>query len=322
MRYLLDKVTGGRAIPDDPVEDFFGAFGQFCAVLAMDGDEFSYVYDSSPRAALQIVCKDPSRRLAERIGGFHSVIAMSATLSPLPFYRQMLGFDEKRTDTLNLPSPFDPSHRRIIIAPHVLTTFHARAAHYDKIAGIIATTASAHAGNYMALFPSYDFLRQVAARLENLTCRLLVQEPGMNETQRLALLEELRSPTPPKLVLGVQGGLFAEGVDLAGDQLIGVIVVSPALPQVSFERELMRQYYQQEYGKGFEYAYLYPGMSRVIQSVGRLIRTETDRGVAVLVCQRFKQTSYQDLFPPDWSDSLVEVRNAAGLETELMNFWG
>jgi DNA excision repair protein ERCC-2 len=321
MRYLLDKVTGGRAIPDDPVEDFFGAFGQFCSVLAMEGDEFSYVYDSSPRAALQIVCKDPSRRLADRIGGFHSVIAMSATLSPLDFYRQMLGFDEKRTDTLSLPSPFDPAHRRIIIAPHVLTTFHARAAHYDKIADIIAVTASAHAGNYMALFPSYDFLRQVAARLENLTCRLLVQEPGMNEAQRLALLEELRSPTPPKLVLGVQGGLFAEGVDLAGDQLIGVIVVSPALPQVSFERELMRQYYQQEYGKGFDYAYLYPGMSRVIQSVGRLIRTETDRGVAVLVCQRFKQTSYQELFPRDWGDSLVEVRNPAGLEMELRKFW-
>jgi DNA excision repair protein ERCC-2 len=356
MRYLLDKVTGGRAIPDDPVEDFFGTFGQFCAVLAMEGDEFSYVYDSSPRAALQIVCKDPSRRLADRIGGFHSVIAMSATLTPLLFYRQMLGFDEKRTDTLDLPSPFDPSHRRIIIAPHVLTTFKARSAHYDKIAEIIATTASAHAGNYMALFPSYDFLRQVAERVVSshgvtlseakglssfdqralnrcevlrfaqndkaMDYRLLVQEPGMNEAQRLALLEELRSPTPPKLVFGVQGGLFAEGVDLAGDQLIGVIVVSPALPQVSFERELMRQYYQQEYGKGFEYAYLYPGMSRVIQSVGRLIRTETDRGVAVLVCQRFKQASYQELFPPDWTDSLVEVRNAAGLEAELKNFWG
>ena len=386
MRYLLDKVTSGRAIPDDPVEDFFGTFGQFCAVLAMEGDEFSYVYDSSPRAALQIVCKDPSRRLADRIGGFHSVIAMSATLSPLPFYRQMLGFDAKRTDELSLPSPFDPAHRRIILAAHVLTTYNARAAHYDKIAGIIATTASAHAGNYMALFPSYDFLRQVAARLElqgsadfpswcsgasvkhrlceseerpaahepkhsedatavcgkaaatpphaltnavdppprgvtRPTYRLLVQEPGMNEAQRLALLEELRSPTPPKLVLGVQGGLFAEGVDLAGDQLIGVIVVSPALPQVSFERELMRQYYQQEYGKGFEYAYLYPGMNRVIQSVGRLIRTETDRGVAVLVCQRFKQTSYRELFPADWGESLAEVRNAAGLETELKEFW-
>jgi DNA excision repair protein ERCC-2 len=94
------------------------------------------------------------------------------------------------------------------------------------------------------------------------------------------------------------------------------------LPQVSFERELMRRYYDQKHGKGFEFAYLYPGMNRVIQSVGRLIRNETDRGAAVLVCQRFKQTQYTTLFPPDWSETLVEARGTEGLETELRRFWG
>jgi len=321
VRYLLDKVTRGRVIPDDPVEEFFSEFGRYCAVLAMDGEEFSHVFDSS-NAALQIVCKDPSRWLAERLDGFHSVIAMSATLAPMDFYRQMLGFEAERTDTISLPSPFPKENRRIIVVPNVLTTYRARAAHYGKIADIIATTAQARRGNYMALFPSYEFLHSVAERLTMGDWTLLLQEPGMTEAQRQALLASLQTTESPKLVLAVQGGLFAEGVDFAGEQLIGVIVVSPALPQVSFERELMRRYYDQQYGKGFEFAYLYPGMNRVIQSVGRLIRTETDRGVAVLVCQRFKQTQYTKLFPPDWADTLVEARGADPLAAELQRFWG
>ncbi len=321
IRYQLDKATSGRAIPDDPVEEFFSEFSRYCAVLAMDGEEFSHVFDASPNQALEIVCKDPSRLLAERLDGFHSVIAMSATLAPMDFYRQMLGFDSERTDMLSLPSPFPKENRRIVVVPNVLTTYRARAANYGKIADIIAATAQARRGNYMALFPSYEFLKAVAERLTPGDWDLLVQEPRMNEVQRAALLESLQETDPPKLVLAVQGGLFAEGVDFAGELLIGVIVVSPALPQVSFERELMRRYYDQKYGKGFEFAYLYPGMNRVIQSVGRLIRTETDRGVAVLVCQRFKQTQYTTLFPPDWAETLVEARGTEGLNTELQRFW-
>ena len=143
----------------------------------------------------------------------------------------------------------------------------------------------------------------------------------MSEEQRLALLDALKEPQPPKLVFAVQGGLFAEGIDYPGETLSGVIVVSPALPQVSFERELMRQYYDQRYGKGFEFAYLYPGMNRVIQSVGRLIRSETDRGVAVLVCQRFAQPQYSTLFPPDWSESMADGRTRYDLAAELTRFW-
>jgi DNA excision repair protein ERCC-2 len=111
-------------------------------------------------------------------------------------------------------------------------------------------------------------------------------------------------------------------VDYPGEQLCGVIVVSPALPQVGFERELMRQYYDNRYGKGFEFAYIYPGMNRVVQSVGRLIRTETDRGVAVLVCQRFRQPAYTALFPPDWFEEVDGQVVPADFATELRNFWG
>ena len=321
MRYLLDKITSGRASPDDPVDEFFSVFGQFCAVLAMEGDEFSYVFDTTHGESLKIVCKDPSRQLAQRLDGFHSVIAMSATLEPMNFYQQVLGFDPERTDCVLFPSPFPRENRRIIVVPNVSTTYRVRAAHYEKIAKVIATTASARLGNYMALFPSYEFMRGVAARLPVGPWELHAQEPKMNEEQRMALLEALQEPQPPKLVFAVQGGLFAEGIDYPGETLSGVIVVSPALPQVSFERELMRQYYQERYSKGFEFAYLYPGMNRVIQSVGRLIRSETDRGVAVLVCQRFAQQQFSTLFPPDWSESMADGRAGYDLAAELAGFW-
>jgi DNA excision repair protein ERCC-2 len=318
MRYLLDKITSGRVIPDDPVGEFFSEFGQFITVLALAGDEFSHVFD--PTGVLQILCKDASPQLAPRLAGFRSVIAMSATLTPMEFYRQMLGFDPDRTDELTLPSPFPREHRRVLVVPTVSTTYRNRTeTTCRKIAGIVAQTAGAHAGNYMALFPSYEFLRAVAEKIPTGDWQLLTQSPAMTDADRQKFLDGLKTTDPPKLVLAVQGGVFAEGVDYPGEQLCGVIVVSPALPQVSFERELMRQYYDSRYGKGFEFAYLYPGMNRVVQSVGRLIRTETDRGVAVLVCQRFRQPQYTALFPTDW---IEEDAPPVEWTAALREFWG
>jgi DNA excision repair protein ERCC-2 len=321
VRYLLDKVSRGRAVPDDPVDEFFSAFGQYCSVLAMEGEEFSHIFDMSNGESLKILCKDPSRQLAGRLEGFHSVIAMSATLAPMNFYREMLGFEPGRTDEASFASPFPRENRRILIAPNVLTTYRQRAANYRKIAGIIATTAKSRRGNYMALFPSYEFMRAVAAELEMGDWDLLVQEPKMTDERRKNLLDALKQVEPPKLVLAVQGGLFAEGVDYPGELLCGVVVVSPALPQVGFERELMRRYYEEQKGMGFEFAYLYPGMNRVIQSVGRLIRNETDLGVAVLVCQRFMHPQYSALFPVDWSESMGRDLISNDLEAELREFW-
>lgn len=312
IRYLLDKIESGRAIPDDPVEELFAELGKFYSVLNMEGEEFSYISDSD---SLKIVCKDASRMLAERLAGFHSVIAMSATLEPMEFYEKMLGFDSERTDRLSLPSPFPAANRKVLVHHKISTAFRHRGANYDKIAEVIATTVAAQPGNYMALFPSYEFLRSTARHLD---LPVIAQEPGMNAT---VVLEALKTDRPPKLVLAVQGGVFAEGVDYPGEMLSGVIVVSPALPTVSFERELMRRYYQEKYGKGFEFAYLYPGMNRVIQSVGRLIRSETDTGVAVLVCQRFAQNQYSALFPPDWSDETNTSLICKDLSVELQRFW-
>jgi DNA excision repair protein ERCC-2 len=314
VRYFLDKVESGRPLAEDPLEDFFAELDRFHNVLALAGEEFVYLADGQ---SLKVLCRDASRMLAERLNSFHSVVAMSATLEPMDFYQTLLGFDPRRTDQLSLPSPFPPEHRKVLVYPALSTAFRHRDANHPQIAAVIATTVAARPGNYLALFPSYEFLRATA---RHLAVPFLAQQPGMTDAERAALLAALRSNEPPRLVLAVQGGVFAEGVDYPGEMLSGVIVISPALPQVSVERELMRQYYQERYGRGFEFAYLYPGMNRVIQSVGRLIRSETDVGVAVLVCQRFAQDQYARLFPPDWTaatDSLV-TRDLAG---DLAAFW-
>lgn len=316
VRYLLDKLARGHVVEEDPVEELFSALAQMTAVLAWEGEEFAYVYESGRDGGLKVVCLDASRMLAERMAGFRSVVAMSATLEPPEFYRQMLGLEEKRTDVVRLGSPFPPERRRILVVGSVWTTYTRRAGSYEKIAEIIRTVTEARAGNYLALFPSYEFLREVARYLDGAIC----QRGDMTAAEREALVAALRSTDEPKLVLAVQGGALAEGVDYAGEVLAGVIVVSPALPQVSFERELMRAYFERRYGRGFEYAYLYPGMARVVQSVGRLIRTEQDRGVAVLICGRFMQRPYSTLLPADWSKN-GEVLISRDLRTELAAFW-
>jgi DNA excision repair protein ERCC-2 len=291
-------------------------------------DEFSFLFDRSESQHLKILCKDPSRLLRKRLDGFHSVIAMSATLEPMEFYREVLGFESKRTEFARLSSPFPRENRKILVVPALSTTFRAREQSYHKLAAIIASVVAQRHGNYAVFFPSYEYLRQIEPFLRPLLAartygaELIVQERAMSQQARDGVMNQLREEARGKVVLGVQGGIFSEGVDFAGETLIGVIVVSPALPTFDFERELLRGYYDQRNRQGFEFAYLYPGMTRVIQSVGRLIRTERDRGVAVLICSRFAQPQYSALFPRDWYANEPEELIAKNLEEELQMFWG
>ncbi len=319
IRYLLDKTSSGRVIADDPVDAFLSQLGRLITVLGYRGDEFVRLFDPSHGGALRVVCLDASKQLAQRMNKFHAVIAMSATLGTLEFHQKMLGLDPHRTDRVRLPSPFPPENKVVRIVDNVLTTYRHRSRNYGKIARVIEATVDAHPGNYMALFPSYEFLDRVTDELAT-TSSLLIQRPQMSEHERANLLDALGQQGTHQLMLAVQGGIFAEGIDYPGELLSGVIVVSPALPQVTYERELMRRYYQNNYGRGFEFAYLYPGMNRVIQSVGRLIRTDSDRGVAVLVGRRFAEPQYQALFPHDWSQRPGDLR-ADDLAAELALFW-
>jgi len=302
LAYIGWKIDNRIAEEDDPLIDFYFKLVKFTNLLAEDGDEFAHLVEKTQDGIkLKIFCKDPSQFLGKIFDSAHATVALSATLEPFDFYRKTLGFPRDRTAELSLPSPFPRDNRKIVIISEVDTTYKKRADHYDRIAVNVADIADAGDGNFLALFPSYAFLREIADRLRPIRKNIMVQRTDMTDYERNAILDILRDrPKKGNLILAVSGGMYAEGIDYQGDMLAGVMVVGPALPQVSFEQELLKQYYDELYGAGFEFAYLIPGMTRVVQSAGRVIRSETDIGVIALLCKRFTQESYTRYFPADW----------------------
>ena len=321
-RYLLDPKRRAAPRGEDEFLEMARSLEEFRNVLRIGGEEFVHLYDETGKShRLRILCLDPALQLRKRHRAFHSVVAMSATLSPLEFYRDVLGF-EPDARLLSLASPFPPDNRKVVVVPEVSTRYRHRAESVPRVGRIIERVVAARPGNYLAFFPSFEFLAAVRSCLRPRGYRLLVQKRTMGDHSRNALLEELAAGSGPHLLLGVQGGIFAEGVDYPGDLAIGAIIVGPGLPRVGRELDLVRQYFEEQYGRGFEYACLFPGMNRVVQSAGRVIRSETDRGVIVLIGQRFGYENYMSLFPPDWYESSPAELVSRAYEAELARFWG
>jgi DNA excision repair protein ERCC-2 len=320
LEYISWKIENRIAEEDDPLIDFYFKLVKVANLLSERGDELAHIIEATPEGLkFKIFCKDPARFLGKIFDSAHATVALSATLEPFDFYRKTLGFPRNRTAELSLPSPFPRENRKIVVIAEVDTSWKARANHYGQIAETVAEIAEGNDGNFLALFPSYAFLREVADRLPVLRKNLMVQRPDMTDYERNAILEILRDrPRRGNLILGVSGGMYAEGIDYQGEMLSGVMVVGPALPQVSFEQELLKQYYDEQYGSGFEFAYLIPGMTRVVQSAGRVIRSERDIGIIALFCRRFTQQSYTQYFPTDWYDEspreLVTKRPASEIK--------
>ncbi|HSI84717.1 MAG TPA: ATP-dependent DNA helicase, partial [Candidatus Methylacidiphilales bacterium] len=285
--------------------------------------------EAPDEARLRLFCLDPSKLLGLALARGASAIFFSATLTPLPFYHRILGGGSVHT-TLRLPSPFPPEHLAVVVADRISTTYKYRAATVPDVAQIIRATVLARPGNYLIFFPSYLYLRDVAAAFKSAVhsdppLDILLQENQMNEASREAFLAAFRHDHTRSLVgFAVMGGIFGEGIDLIGDRLHGAVVVGPGLPQLSLERELIRQYFQQQSDAdgpdaGFASAYLYPGMTKVQQAAGRVIRSETDRGTVVLIDSRFRENRYAELFPPWWD--VQRARSAEDVRRYLREFW-
>lgn len=289
----------------DPVVEILLALARFLDLVETGRPELVALAERRPDTAppeesLRLFCLDPSPFLKPILDACHACVAMSATLQPFDFYRDLLGFDPDRTDTLALPSPFPKENRLVAVVDSVDTSYRHRARAYGPLAELIPQLL-VPGKNALVLFPSYRFLQEVASRLSIKTHQVLVQQSSDSDLMREEMLRLLRANHQAVLLLGVLGGAFAEGVDYPGDMLSQVIVVSPGLPQVSAERELLKRYFDERSGKGFAYAYLIPGMTRVVQAAGRLIRSAQDRGVIVLVCRRFLQQPYASLLPEEWT---------------------
>lgn len=302
--YFNFKRSNNLWLADDPVLAVLFALARLSDLVADGGEELVQLAQRMPEAtggeAVKVQCLDASRFTGAVLSRARACLAMSATLQPFDFYRDLLGFDPDRTDTLAVPSPF-PAENRLVVAVDTLdTSFRHRITTYDPIADLIPRLAPP-GRNVLALFPSYVYLREVAQRLHLPDHLVVVQQENDSDRARDEILRRLKEDKEPVVLLAVLGGVFAEGVDYPGDMLSEVIVVSPGLPQVGPERELLKGFFQDRYERGFEYAYLIPGMTRVVQAAGRLIRSERDRGAIILLCRRFLRRPYLSLLPEEWS---------------------
>ncbi len=307
--YFTFKRNADLWLAKDPVVDVLLALARVTDLLEDGGRELVPLAERAESGeseeALRIFCLDAARFTGAVLERSAGCVAMSATLEPFEFYRDLLGFDPDRTDAVALPSPFPPEHRLIVAVDEVDTTYRARPRWYGRIAELVAELAPP-GRNALVLFPSYAFLQEIASRLVAPGHAVEIQRGGDSDRVRRETLARLRDNHEPVLLLAVLGGAFAEGVDYPGEMLSEVVVVSPALPQVGPERELLKAHFDDRYERGFEYAYLVPGMTRVVQAAGRLIRSAEDRGVIVLICKRFLAAPYRSLLPEEWTGGNVE----------------
>lgn len=321
ITYLIYKIKKGILLIDDPLESFYFNFRRFLRVARFKEPSFVTYYNAADGGILNIQCCDPSTYLQEKIDSFHSVVAMSATLDPIKYYREVLGFPEYRTQILELDSPFPKENRQIIIIPGISTKYKDRSANYLKIAEVIKETIKLKKGNYLVFFPGYDFMQKVNIFLGNIPSQKIIQKPGLSEEERDQILQKLKQNDETYLLMAVMGGIFSEGVDYNGSMAIGVLVISPALPKYGYERELLNRYYENKNGSGKAYAYLYPGMNKVIQSVGRLIRSHTDKGIILLIGQRFAEDEFNLLLPDYWIDKKDDLVITEDYKKAIQSFW-
>ncbi len=296
-------------------------------------DENYVVYtqqDSDGGFFLKLFCVNPSGNLQACLDKGVSTVFFSATLHPPVYYRSL--FSRRHDDyAVCVPSPFDQKRRCLCVARDVSSRYTRRGPEeYQKIASYIYCMVSAKKGNYLVFFPSYQMQQEVfqefLAAYAPEPVRCICQRAGMDEGERVDFLKGFQvdageSAKRAESLVGfcVMGGIFSEGIDLIGESLIGVAVVGTGIPQVSYEREILKAYYDQRGGQGFDYAYRYPGMNKVLQAAGRVIRTPEDMGIILLLDDRFLQREYRRLFPAEWADYAVCTRESVG--QKLQDFW-
>lgn len=299
-----------------------------CITYARTADNFAAYYVSyfekigKSNVKARLFCLDPAPLLELALARGQATIFFSATLWPMDYFQQVLTGSNGQA-RLILPSPFPQENLSLFIHNRISTRYTHRAHSYEPIAAAIEAICAAQPGNYLVFFPSYAYLSAVVERLrERLSPeRLLVQDRAMTEAEREAFLAQFSAAnTKPLVGCAVMGGIFGEGIDLVGDRLIGAVVIGVGLPQLGLERDLIKNYFNHVQGQGFQFAYQYPGLNRVMQAAGRVIRSEQDRGIIVLIDDRFTQARYRALFPREWRGFQV-VGSQADLTAGLARFW-
>ena len=288
-----------------------------------DSYEIYVQHDREGRFALKLYCIHTADKIGQCLEKGRASILFSATLLPVQYYMELLS-GKPEDYAVYAKSTFDPAKKKVLLGLDVSTKYTRRTpAEYQKIASYIRQITDSRQGNYLVFFPSYKMMTAVRAYFEaemQDDTEILEQNMHMSEAQREEFLEQFQERESGTLIgFCVMGGIFGEGIDLKKDRLIGAIVVGPGLPQVCNEREILKQYYDRRDMDGFDHAYRYPGMNKVMQSAGRVIRTDEDTGVIVLLDERFGQAQYRSSFPREWAD--YETCTLRNVKEKLERFW-
>ncbi|WP_078433783.1 ATP-dependent DNA helicase [Metabacillus halosaccharovorans] len=285
------------------LETYFAATGFVRISNLYDERYVTYVETEKNEVHLKMFCLDPSHLLQQVSKKFRTTVYFSATLLPFQYYLDMLG-GTSEDYTISIPSPFAKEQTEVFLQP-LSTRYHDREHTKKPIIDMLSKLLKERSGNYLIFFPSYQYMNSVYEDFTT-SCpdiRCIFQTKKINEEEREQFLKEFKEEsTEPFIGFAVLGGIFSEGVDLKGNRLNGVIVVGVGLPQLCLERNIMKDYFQTTGKTGYDYAYTFPGMNKVLQAGGRLIRSETDTGVIVLVDDRFLTQKYQGLLPREWRD--------------------
>ena len=307
------------------VMDFYFELRNFLNIYDLV-DEHYVMYselEADGRFMLKLFCVDPSLNIQKRLDKGKSAVFFSATFLPVNYYKSLLS-TKKDNYAIYADSTFDNKKRLLAMATDVSTRYTRRSrSEYERIAGYINAVVTQKTGNYMVFFPSYKMMNDVA----DIYCEkyadeteLMLQKNNMSEAEREEFLDRFSEESDRTLVaFGIMGGIFGEGIDLKNDRLIGAIVVGTGLPQISNERTILKDYYDAENGCGFDYAFRYPGINKVLQAAGRVIRTTEDTGVILLLDERFWQREYDLLYPREWSDR--KPCNIANVGKLVADFW-
>ncbi len=308
------------------VMDFYFSIRNYLDMYELVDENYVIYTDfrESGEFFVKLFCVNPSGNVAECMRRGYSTIFFSATLLPVNYYKELLSGNTEDY-AIYIDSPFDSGKRLLTIAKDVSSKYSRRGREeYLRILNYIETVARGCKGNYMVFFPSYKLMNDVygLAYEQGITeiYDIICQDNNMNEQAREEFLAGFGTNNP-KTMLGfcVLGGIFSEGIDLKNERLIGSIIIGTGLPQVCSEREILKKYYDKNGKSGFDYAYRYPGMNKVLQAAGRVIRTNEDYGVIALLDERFLERAYRNLFPREWADfGVADIRNVG---ERIERFW-
>ncbi len=307
---------------NEELKELYFDVHSFLSISDLYDKNYTTIYKSEFSSInIKLYCVNPSNVIIDKIKKAKSTTIFSATLIPMDYFLKMYGYSEEDF-VVSLKSPFDTNNRLLMIGDNIATTYTRRNETSDEITDYIANCIKSKKGNYMVFFPSYKYMELVfdKIKINYPDINVSIQESNMSEKDKEIFINSFEEDNDiPHVAFCVLGGHFSEGIDLTYDKLIGVIIVGVGMPQIGIDRDIIKDMMNED-NKGFEYAYVYPGMIKVLQAAGRCIRTDKDKGVILLLDNRYSHKRYQSLFPYEWYPN-IRVKNSDYISEYCKEFW-